>query len=170
MNYCKLTDQDLRTYNDFQWELEKTETIDTKGGELCSNDFFHYYTDPLLAVILNPIHACIENPRIFLVKPSGETKDDNGLKMGSKELTLVEEIELPEITKVQKIAFGILCALEVCKEPDFIKWATGWLDGSDRSTERAAAYSAAAYYAAYAARSAANIDLISLAKKSLTYN
>ena len=201
MNYCKLVTQDLKTHNQFQWELGKKETIKTTGGELCSSDFFHYYSDPLLSVFLNPIHADIENPRLFLVDVVGETLSDRGLKLGSKELTLIKEIDLPEVTLNQRIAFGILCALGVSKEPEFVLWANGWLDGSDRSSvaARAAAkqaaraatraaraadaadYAAAAAAdaadyaaaraadAAQAAADAANLDLISLANKALTY-
>jgi len=200
---CKLTTQEMTTHNGYQWELGKKEVITTEGGELCSSDFFHYYSDSLLAVFLNTIHANIENPRIFRVEVGGEVLPDRGLKFGSKEMELIEELELPVITNVQKIAFGILCTLEVYTEPDFIIWANNWLDGIYRSSaaaeyvaaaravdEAAAAYSAgkaaaeAAYYAARsagyaaarsagyaAARSAdyAEIDLITLAKKAMTY-
>ena len=185
----------MTTHNGYQWELGKKEVITTEGGELCSSDFYHYYSDPLLAVFLNTIHANIENPRIFRVEVGGEVLPDRGLKFGSKEMELIEEIELPEVTTNQKIAFGILCALEVYKEPEFVLWATNWLDGTYRSSaaaeyvasaravdEAAAAYSAgkaaaeAAYYAARSAGSAAarsadyaEIDLITLAKKAMTY-
>jgi hypothetical protein len=194
---CKLVTQELQAYRGFQWELGKKEVIETAGGELCSGAFFHYYDHPLLAILLNPIHASIKNPRLFLVETAGETLSDKGLKSGSKELTLVEEIELPDITLNQKIAFGILCALEVNRDPEFVLWANNWLSGIDRSraaavaawsatvwsAARAAANAAwsdaaaaadavdnAAYSAARAADNAANIDLISLAKKALTYN
>jgi hypothetical protein len=204
---CKLVTQELKAYNGFRWELGKKEVIETTGGELCSGDFFHYYDHPLLAILLNPIHGSIKNPRLFLVETAGESLSDYGLKSGSKELTLVEEIELADITLNQKIAFGILCALEVYKDPKFVLWANNWLSGIDRSMAAAyyaavaaayaaanawsaaraaanaadAAYAAAARSAAAAARSAAaaarsaaaaaaDVDLISLAKKALTYN
>jgi hypothetical protein len=229
---CKLVTQELKAYRGFQWELGKKEVIETSGGELCSDQFFHYYDHSLLAVLLNPIHGSIKNPRLFLVETAGESLSDKGLKSGSKELTLIEEIELPEVALNQKIAFGILCALEVNRDPEFVLWANNWLSGIDRSIEAAnaaadaandaanaaadaandaayaaaanaaanawsaaraaanaanaaayyayaadaarsaadAAYADAAYAAAAAAAYAANIDLISLAKKSLTYN
>ena len=107
-------------------------------------------------------------------------------------MTLIKEIELPEITLNQQIAFGILCSLAVYKESTYILWANDWLNNVDRSAARAyaaayAAYAAAAadayaaadaaYAAADAARYAAranaaadaNIDLIKLAKKALKY-
>jgi len=181
----------MTTHNGYQWELGKKEVITTEGGELCSSDFFHYYSDSLLAVFLNTIHANIENPRLFRVEVGGEILPDRGLKFGSKEMKLIEELELPVITNVQKIAFGILCTLEVYTEPDFIIWANNWLDGIDRSVESASyvsyvsyavkadyAYAAAyAAYATYAANAAdyvrvvvdADIDLIAIANKAMTY-
>ena len=95
----------------------------------------------------------------------GESKDDKGLKCGYKSMTLVEELELPEITSNQKIAFGILCALEVYKEPKFVSWAENWLDGSDGSDN-----AARAARAAYAAAADDDIDLISIAQKAMDYN
>lgn len=132
---------------------------------MCSNNYFHAYHDPLLAVLLNPIHAYINNPRLFKVLVDGESKDDKGLKCGYKSMTLVEELELPEITSNQKIAFGILCALEVYKEPKFVSWAENWLDGSDGSDN-----AARAARAAYAAAADDDIDLISIAQKAMDYN
>ena len=193
----KLTKQNLTTHNGFQWTFNKTETINKSGGELCSDSFFHAYHDPLLAVFLNPIHANIDNPRLFRVKVNGRGKNGHGLKCGYKSMTLVEELELPVITETQKIAFGILCAIEVSNDDYFVSWAEKWLDGTDRSIESAdsvasVAYHAtkystynvasaayhAAYHAAYIAANAADyaadsnpkIDLIALAKKALTYS
>ncbi len=157
---CKLTDQNMKTHNGFQWELGKKEIIKKKGGNLCSDSYFHCYEHPLLSVLLNPMHADIKNPRLFLIEVGGKSKDDNGLKCGFKEMTLIEEIRLPEITINQRIAFGILCALQVYKEESFVKWANDWLHNVDRSKVSAsAAYasasaSASAAYAAYAAYAA----------------
>jgi len=196
---CKLTTQEMTTHNGYQWKIGKKEVITTKGGELCSSDFYHYYSDPLLAVFLNPIHSNIPNPKIFKVIPGGETLSDFGLKFGSKELTLIEEIEyfLPKVTNIQRIAFGILCALKVYNNPKFVLWANNWLDGTDRGSEMYASDSASAHAAVIAARyvdavyaasaSAAwaavyaasvepnfnplsvDIDLISIANKAMTY-
>jgi len=192
MKKYKLTDQNMRTYNGFQWELGKEVITDGKDNELCNNSWLHYYHHPLLAVLLNPIHANIDNSRLFEVKALGKHLDDKGLKGGCTKMTLVKEIELPEITLNQQIAFGILCSLAVYKESTYILWANDWLNNVDRSAARAyaaayAAYAAAAadayaaadaaYAAADAARYAAranaaadaNIDLIKLAKKALKY-
>ena len=179
MKKYKLTNQNLQTYNGFQWEIGKKVT--TEGN---SNDqWLHYYDHPLLAVLFNRIHANIDKPKLFVVEASGKHLNDNGLKGGCTEMRLIKEISLPVITTNQRIAFGIYCALEVCKDKDFIKWANNWLKDIDRTSENASsaysAYSAAsssssaysaAYSAAYAAAYATNvksINLIKLVEKSL---
>lgn len=103
----KLTTRDLKTFNGFQWEIGKKVTTNGMGG-LCSSGFLHYYHHPLLAVLLNPLHADITDPRLFEAEAEGIHLDDNGLKGGCTEMTLVREIDLPEITTTQKVAFGIL--------------------------------------------------------------
>jgi hypothetical protein len=190
----KLTDQSMRTYNGFQWELGKE--YSTSGeGDLCNTGWLHCYSHPLLAVLLNPIHASISNPRLFICNATGNHKYDKGLKEGSTTMELVKEIPLPLITCTQKVAFAILCSLTRKQPKEYTAWANNWLNNVDRSQKAAdaaadadayadatyatyaanvAAYADAAYatYAAYAAAHAAahaNINFIDLAKKALTY-
>src|SRR3989304_4485465 len=74
MNAYKLTDQQMRTYGDCQWTLG--EWKETSGeGNLCGPGWLHFYTHPLLAALLNPIHANIQNPRLFRVEAEGATLD-----------------------------------------------------------------------------------------------
>ena len=166
----KLTDQSMQTYNGFQWTMNNTETADGEG-DLCGPGFLHAYTDPLLAVLLNPIHAGIENPRLFRAEGTIK-KTDHGLKVGCMEMTLTEELPLPVITTTQWIAFGILCAKEVCKAAGWTRWAANWLSGKDRTAEaaRAARAARAAEAEAEAAAEAAEagaIDLITIARKAM---
>ena len=161
MTTCyKLTTQDQTTHNDCKWKVDVPK--ETSGvGELCSPAFLHAYTSPLLAVLLNPIHAAIENPKLFLAEGSGVFKSDKGLKVGYSKMTLVEEIVLPVFTTEQRVAFAILCSLKVYKEQSFVAWAENWLEGSDRSrttaeaAARAAARAARAAWTAWAAWAAA---------------
>jgi hypothetical protein len=191
----KLTRHNLQTREGFQWQLGVKATTDG-NGELCSAGWLHYYDHPSLAVLLNPIHADIDNPRLWEVEAGGQHKKDNGLKGGCTEMTLLREIPLPWITVVQRIAFGILCALEVYKEDSFFCWAQNWLSGKDRSGKAARvmyetnisitppavayakhavmfpAYSAAnaasaAYSAVYGAHRGKPLDLICLAEKAM---
>lgn len=71
---------------------------------------------------------------------------------------------LNEVTLNQRVAFGILCAMEVYKNPKFIEWAENWLSEKDRTYASADAIahtaanddSYAAYAVAYAAISVAS--------------
>jgi hypothetical protein len=105
---------------------------------------------------MNPIHAQFESPRLWEAESSGEELHEQ-LKSGSKTLTTVRELPLPEVSKTQRIAFGILCAKEVCKHKAWNAWADKWLSGEDRTKESArAAASRAAYAASRAASRAAD--------------
>ena len=153
----KLVNQQLTTFNGCQWKIGIPK--ETSGeGDLCSSGWLHYYHDPLLAVLLNPIHADIHNPRLFTCLVEGGQKDDRGLKGGCTKLTLIKEIPLPVVTKNQKIAFGILCAQQVYSDNGGVwdNWAEKWLSGEDRSEKsRVDAADADAAYASYAANAAA---------------
>ena len=64
----KLTDRDGYTRRgrdgETLWEIGVERTASGEG-ELCGPGWIHAYTDPLLAVLLNPIHAEITEPRMF---------------------------------------------------------------------------------------------------------
>ena len=155
MKKYKLTTQDLKTRNT-QWVIGEFQPELSGEGDLCGPGWYHYYHDPLLAAFMNPAHADIGNPRCFEVEALGKHKDDNGLKGGCTKMRLLEEIDLPAATTNQRIAFGILCAKEVCKNVRWNEWADNWLNGNDRSANAAAhAAYAAAHAAAYAAADAA---------------
>ena len=133
----KLTDQDLRTYHGFQWKLGVEVRTSGEGG-LCGPGWLHVYVDPLVAVLLNPIHANISDPRMFAEEGEVEI-DDHGMKGGVTHLTLSHEIPVPAITTEQRVRFAVLCAKECYTEPAWVAWADGWLSGDDRSPEAAVA-------------------------------
>jgi hypothetical protein len=148
MKRYKLVTQDYRTRagesNETHWEIGKTIKVRGEGNELCTDGVLHSYATPLLAVLLNPIHAEIENPRLLEVKGSPIVARDWG-KAGHKEITPIAELALPVVTTVQRAAFALLCALRVYKEPSFVAWAQGWLRGKDRTQKTAnAAYATTA--------------------------
>ena len=156
MKAYKLTDKNNRTRNNTQWGINVSHTATGIKKNLCSDGWIHFYTHPLLAVLMNPNHANFINPKLWEAEASGEMKHES-LKSGCKTLTTIKEIPLPEVSVTQKIAFAILCAKEVCKDEKWNSWADKWLSGEDRSKETAyAAANAAA--AAYAAGAAANAD------------
>jgi hypothetical protein len=156
----KLTDEKMQTYNNTQWELQEWKETGGKG-ELCSPGWLHYYSDPLLAAFLNPIHAKFAAPRLFQVEVAEDAKvlEDHGLKLGCTKMRLVQELQFPQVTMEQRVKFGILCALEVYDDAKFVQWAAKWLDGADRSKKAAAwAADAARAAAAWAADAAARAD------------
>lgn len=152
----KLTDENMKTYGDFQWEIGK-KVITSGNGTLCSNGWVHFYHCPLLAILLNPCHAAFNNPRLFECKIGKRQLNDSGLKGGTTELILTKEIQVPQITDTQRIAFGILCVKAICDNRKWNQWADKWLLKKDR-TEKSAyvaydntAYNSASAYATYAA-------------------
>jgi hypothetical protein len=154
----KLSSQNMTTHDGCQWVIGVPKET-TGEGELCGPGWLHYYDTPLLAVLLNIIHANIETPRLWEAECEGQHLDDHGLKGGCTKQTLIKEIPLPEVTMNQRIAFAILCAKEVCLDETWNDWADKWLSGVDRTKEAAAktvkaAYSAWAAAAWFAARAA----------------
>src|SRR3990167_8206723 len=150
----KLTDKDGRTYGGCQWGEGVTHETDGQG-ELCGPGWIHAYTDPLLAVLLNQIHANFDPDTMLLWWCKGKVgRTDSGLKVGSTKVTTIRTIPGPEVTTQQRVRFAILCAREVYQEPVWSQWAAAWLDGTERGAN--AASDPAAYAASYAASSAAN--------------
>ncbi len=177
----KLTTQALTTHRGFQWEIGKKYT--TSGeGRLCGPGWLHYYHDPLLAVVFNPIHARIVNPRLFEVEAGGKHLDDLGRKGGCTEMRLVKELELPKISPVQLQAFAVLCAKAVYSDNGGVwdSWAEKWLSGEDRTRESAAravadavadavAYTGAVAVAYTGAVAVAAADAVAVAVAKVTY-
>ena len=151
MKLYKLTDANGRTRNNTQWGEGVTHTATGNVGKgLCSDAYIHAYENPLIAVLMNAAHANFDNPRMY--ECEGEISERDGqLKCGCRTLTTIREIPLPIVTVTQKVAFAILCVLDVYSEPSFVAWANDWLTGKDRSADAAAA----AWAEAEAARDAA---------------
>jgi hypothetical protein len=152
----KLTDGDGQTWGGTQWGPGISHS-GTGEGELCGPGWIHAYEHPLIAVLLNPIHANFQNPRLW--EAEGEVGlRDGQIKCGCATLTTIREIPLPEITTEMRVRFAILCAKEVCTCLSWNAWADKWLSGEDRSwaSADAAAWAARASAArASAARAAA---------------
>ena len=153
----------MTSHNNTKWEVNKTITVTKKGIEMCTAQVLHGYNHPLLAVLFNPIHSNIYNPRLFEIDVDTIVNTD-GLKYASKQQTLIKEITIPEINLEQRIEFAIRVAKLVCKDTDWNMWADNWLNNIDRTIKSAkaaadaafadAAYDAAAANAAYAAANA----------------
>jgi len=145
--YYKLTDEKMQTYGDFQWALNEWHEIPPgkRGKGFCTDNYFHLYDDPLLAVLLNSIHANFKKLRMFEAETEGPVESDKGLKFGAVKMRLVREIDVPEITIEQRVRFAILCAVEVHNDAGFNTWAQDWLSGKDKTAATAAAREAATW-------------------------
>ena len=154
-NLYKLTDSCGKTRNDTQWGPGVSHS-GTGEGELCGPGWIHAYEHPLVAVLMNPIHANFKNPRLW--EAEGEIAIRDGqIKCGCKTLTTVREIPLPKITTEMRVRFAILCAKEVYACLSWNAWADRWLSGEDRTQAaraRAARTARAAWVAAAEAAAA----------------
>lgn len=145
----KLTDVNDQTYGRMQWGPGVTHTATGPGMVLCTTDFIHAYTHPLLAVFLNAIHANFRGPHLW-ESEGCIVKSDHGLKVGVKTLTTLRRVDLPQPNAVQTIAFGILCAKHVYLGADWVRWANNWLSGKGRYNKEAAFAASAAASAEWA--------------------
>ena len=160
--YCKWVSPNMTTRNNTHWKLNVPKELpEKKNLWLCSEGLFHYFLHPYFAVMFKEKYRCEDYSKLYEVLPERKIIKDGSL-CGATKLTLIKQLEIPEVTLEQRISFGILCALEVYKEPRFVEWANNWLNGKDRSKESTASivnsvYSAistcekGASYGAYAA-------------------
>src|SRR3970040_1858830 len=95
----KLTDENGQTYGGTSWVVGRTNAIPVfdQHPVLCTSGVFHAYHDPLVAVLVNPIHADIRNPRMFQVECSEIVVDDR-LKCGTYKMRPVRELDVPRPT------------------------------------------------------------------------
>ena len=156
----KLTDEQGRTRagedNELTWAVGVAHKTTGTGTRLCTADVIHAYEHPLIAVLMNPVHADFDPATMRLFVAEGNIVAREGqLKCGVHALKIVEEIHVPVLTIEQQVKFTILCAKLVCKDAEWNAWADKWLNGDDRSAEAArAAWAAATARAAEAARAA----------------
>ena len=172
MKLYKLTDAEGQTHNGFAWEIGEKQTLPVVSNpRLCTGDVLHAYKSPALGLLLNPIHADIEQPRLF--EAEGIVAISDWDKVGCSELTLLRELPLPDWytdagrRKKVCVTFSVLCAEAVL--PNFeavfpgddrprnaIAAAREWLLQPSDSAASAARAARAAYRAASAANAAAD--------------
>jgi len=124
----KLTDKDDRTYGGCQWGEGISHTADGKGP-LCTEHWLHAAKHPLLAVLFNPLQGEYDLDTAHLWEGEGEVGEDDSLKVGCTSFTTLRRIDLPVVTLYQRVRWAILCAMEVCREESWLRWANGWLAG-----------------------------------------
>ena len=85
--------------------------------------------------------------------------------MGCSELTPIEEIPLPTLTLIQRVAYAVYCAKCFQHDQWWNAWADKWLSGEDRT------FAAAAEAAGWATTAAAEeLDLVACAEKAMRIN
>lgn len=169
----KLTDADGYTQRGMPgetlWQIGVPITATGIDPKLCSNGVVHAYHDPIVGLFMNPIHTNFRNPRLW--EAEGKVVADDGIEVGTRTLTLVRELTVPEITVEQRVRFAILCVKDLPElPPKWTLWADKWLSGEDR-TGQSAAVAAVAARAVEAERAATwavgKIDLAIIARKAL---
>jgi hypothetical protein len=87
----------------------------------------------------NRLHADITDPLGWVVEVDGQCKKEGAIKEGWTKMRLLDLIELPTVAETQRVAYAILCALEVETSEAWRIWARRWLSGEDRSPKSAEA-------------------------------
>ena len=176
MQLYKLTDASGNTRGGTHWGPSVTHHARGDANQpLCTDGWIHAYEHPLLAVLLNPIHAGYQTPRLW--EASGEIGVRDGqIKCGCRSLTTIREMAVPAMTVEQHVRFAIACTWPLGKA-DWRVWAIHWLDGADRTwtadaakAEERAWAATVRSSAAEAARAAAEagIDLAACAEWAVT--
>lgn len=136
MKAYKLTDQNSQTKFQTQWGENVSHTASGQDCDLCSDGWIHFYTNPLIAVLMNPVHSNFSSPKLWECETRGKELHEP-LKSGCKTLTTIKEIPVPEFTNTQRIVFAILCVKKVYNDPKWNKWADEWLSGKNRTKQSA---------------------------------
>ena len=117
-----------------QWGENVAHHAQGQGSKFYSKNYIYVYDNPLLAVLLNPIHANFPWPLLWEAD-AVDVQSDRGLKFGAKEVTTLHQIASPEVSTEQTVRFGILCALAVSQKAQFQSWAEAWLSKTYKAHE-----------------------------------
>jgi hypothetical protein len=168
MKLYKLTNKNGCTQGNTQWGIGVTHELKaTEKPRLCTKDVLHAYKNINLALLLNPNHANISNPKIW--EAEGEIVVEDYGKVGCFKLTTTKELSCPDWyiddkkRRRVRVQFAVLCAEGVLhiyenQYPDdnrprkAIEAAQNYLK---KPSNAAAKAGNAAAYAAYAAGNAA---------------
>jgi hypothetical protein len=168
----KITDENDRTCNKCQWGPGTTRTANG-AGNLCGPGWIHYYEDPLLAILHNPLHAgfCQKTMHLWKCHVQGKFKRDGQRKAGCTKLTTLKRIDVPAFLPEHHIAYSILCGLAVAgNTPRCELWAKKWLDGTDRTVDSAGQAASAALRAGNITNAASLYWAASCASRWVAYD
>ncbi len=101
------------------------------------NPNYHFvtYDNPALALLMDPAYDAFPDPHVWLAEVGDPSPLD--FRTASPLLTALRPAQPPTPTVEQRVAFGIVCALNVIADPDFSRWGLAWLGGTDRTPESA---------------------------------
>ena len=172
MKLYKLTNKNGCTQGNTQWGIGVTHELKaTEKPRLCTKDVLHAYKNINLALLLNPNHANISNPKIW--EAEGEIVVEDYGKVGCFKLTTTKELPCPDWyiddkkRRRMQVQFAVLCAEGVLhiyenQYPDdnrprkAIEAAQNYLKKPSNAAAYAANAAAYAAYEAYEAYAAAN--------------
>lgn len=113
----KLVRPNLTTFGAFQWKINKWYTVDGCGPQ-CSEGWLHCYTNDILAVLLNPIHANFKKFHLFEAEAYGRIISD-GTKLCVQKLRITKKIQKP---KINKFDFCLVALLQWSKDEQTTLW------------------------------------------------
>jgi hypothetical protein len=154
--YKFTTKQDCSLKGDMQWG-ENVTHIESGSGGICEAGHIHFYSDPLLAVLMDPIQGNFgDTAHMWECEVDGDViTDHGGLKHAATHLTTIKRVKLPVVTLEQRVRVAILWAKAVCSDTQWNRWADNWLSGKDQTADAAAAAAHAMWARADAAARAA---------------
>lgn len=132
----KITDRNMRTHDGYQWTFGQW--FESSGkGRLGSPGWLHVYQDPLVGAFMNPVHGDYDPAKFFEAECDGKWEDDRGFKWGFTRVKLIREIEPPCLSTETRVAAAILSTARAYRDPEYLEWAGGWIDGKDRTEDPA---------------------------------
>lgn len=129
----KLTNEHDCSFSATQWGNYITHTApgQKEGKVLCSNCWLHAYTHPVIAILLNPIHANFYKPNLWLCGGKAKIVDLDG-KVGCIELTTQKKMIPPVISDITTLCWGMACLSKVYEEVYYQQWCGNWIGSIER--------------------------------------
>lgn len=111
----KLTDQNGYTRRGLtgqtKWEIgTKVRPTGEYQGKPCAPGVLHDYEHPLLAILLNPIHANIDKPLMFVLEHDIEPNTDGLKRWTTRQVSVISEMSPPVVTITQRVKWAQACA------------------------------------------------------------
>lgn len=107
--------------------------------------YIHGYKDPLVAAFLFPAIDWF-TPGAKSIPPHhlwhGQTAcpyRDDGLRVHAKQIKIIDQIPMPEVTLLQRQRFALICAISLFHHANFVDWANKWLNNGNRNPKVALA-------------------------------